>query len=241
MKLFLIFLGIFIIFIFIEPIFEDVFNIATIIGSMGGAVPLLLGLAWHKINIIPRNILTAVYFVGFLVLLLAMIFILLNGKTKAAKQEVIIVLGCSVKGDKPSLSLIKRVDTAFDYLSKNKNAVAVLSGGQGPDENISEALCMFNMLSEKGIDENRLITEDKSTTTDENIRFSKKLMNTSEAAIATSEYHQLRAKIICKRYGIKAYAKSSHTKLTILPTFLLREVLGIIKELFLYIKSKMAK
>lgn len=230
MQIFLILLSVIILFVFIEPIFEDVFNIATIIGLAGGIVPLLLGLLWNRIAIAPRIVITVIYFIGFMLILSFMLFILFKGKTTAADERVILVLGCSVKGDKPSLSLIKRVDAAYDFLLKNENAVAVLSGGKGPDENISEAQCMFNMLTEKGIDKGRLILEDKSTSTDENIRFSKSLINVDKAAIATSEYHQLRAHIICRRYGITASAQSSKTKLTILPTFLLREALGLVKE-----------
>lgn len=232
MQIFLIIFGLITLFIFIEPIFEDVFNIATIIGSIGGVFPLVLGLLWNKIGNVQKSILAIIYFFALFVILLFMLIILLKGKTKAAGQKTIIVLGCSVKGDKPSLSLIKRVDAAYDFLIKNKDSIAVLSGGQGPDENISEALCMYDMLIEKGIDKGRLLIEDKSTTTDENIRFSKKLILSNEVAVATSEYHQLRANIICRRYGLNAFAQSSKTKLTILPTFLLREILGIIKALF---------
>jgi uncharacterized SAM-binding protein YcdF (DUF218 family) len=163
-----------------------------------------------------------------------MLVIYIHGKTNATSQNVIIVLGCSVKGDVPSLSLIKRVDTAYDFLMKNQSSVAVLSGGQGKDEYISEAVCMKNLLLEKGISENRLILEDKSTTTDENIAFSLKLMNDrglpKQVAVASSEYHQLRAKMICKRYGLVAFSQSSKTKTTILPTFLLREIFAILKE-----------
>lgn len=234
MQLFLIIFGIILILIFLLPIFEDVFNIATIIGIIGGAVPLILGFLW---NIANRNLsytILIIYSIGFAVTLAAMLGIYFAGRTKAATQDVIIVLGCRIKGDRPSLSLIKRVDTAYDFLKSNPKAAAILSGGQGADENLSEALCMYNMLAEKGIEQSRLIMEDKSTNTDENIRFSLKLIEdfgfSKKAAIATSEYHQLRAKMICRRYGITAYAQSSKTKLSILPTFLLREILGIVKE-----------
>lgn len=237
MQLFLIIFGIALILIFLVPIFEDVFNIATIIGIIGGIIPLMLGFLWNTVNRKLSYIILIVYGVGFVITLAAMLGVYFAGRTKASTQNVIIVLGCRIKGDRPSLSLIKRVDIATDFLNSNPKSVAILSGGQGADENLSEALCMHNMLAKKGIDKSRLIMEDKSTNTDENIRFSLKLIEdfgfSKNAAIATSEYHQLRAKMICKRYGITAYAQSSKTKLTILPTFLLREILGIVKELII--------
>ena len=237
MQIFLIVFGIALILIFLVPIFEDVFNIATIIGIIGGVIPLIVGFVWNTANKKVLHLLLIIYAIAFLITLTAMLIIYLAGKTKSDKENVIIVLGCRIKGDKPSLSLIKRVDIAYKFLIKNPKTLAILSGGQGADENLSEALCMYNILLEKGIDKKRLIMEDKSTNTDENIRFSLKFIEdfslSKSTAIATSEYHQLRAKLICKRYGITAYAQSSQTKLTILPTFLLREVLGIIKEIII--------
>ncbi len=233
MQVFLILFGIIIIFLFLQPIFEDVFNIATIIGCIAGAFPLILGILWKTLNTDLASTLLIAYTIGFAVLVLFMLIILHKGRSNASDQAVIIVLGCSVKGDKPSLSLLKRIDTAYDFLAENTDSIAVLSGGQGADEDISEAECMYRLLTQKGIDKKRLILEDKSKSTDENIKFSKQLINTDTVAIATSEYHQLRAHMICRRYGLKAYAQSSHTKLNILPTFLLREVLGIAKELLI--------
>lgn len=233
MQIFLIVFGIIIILLFLQPIFEDVFNIATIIGCTSGAFPLILGILWKMLNTKLALTLLIAYAIAFAVLVLFMVIILLMGRSNATDQAVIIVLGCSVKGDKPSLSLLKRADTAYDFLAENTDSIAVLSGGQGEDEDISEAECMYRLLTQKGIDKKRLILEDKSKSTDENIKFSKRLINTDTVAIATSEYHQLRANMICKRYGLKAYSQSSRTKLNILPTFLLREVLGIAKELLI--------
>lgn len=235
MQLFLILLGAVVILIFAEPIFEDVFNFGTVAGIAGGVYPLALGFLWNKTGEAFRLVLLSIYAVGFVILLALMLVILYKGKSKANGQRAVIVLGCKVKGDRPSLSLIKRVDAAADFLKNNPKSIAILSGGQGDDEFISEAECMKQMLVKQGIAENRLFLEDKSTTTDENIRFSKEILDSleiSDCAIATSEYHQLRAGMICRRYGITAHPQSSKTKLTILPTFLLREIFAITKEQF---------
>lgn len=235
MTIALLITGIFIIAAFSLTVFEDVFNAGNIAGILGGLYTLLLGIMFNKINSTVWYILFTAAVLGIAVTVTLMSIIYIKGKTKADKERVIIVLGCRVKGDKPSLSLIKRVDAAYDFLIKSPKAIAILSGGQGKDEALSEAECMKTLLLEKGIDKNRLILEDKSTTTDENIAFSLNIINTlgldKKVAVSTSEYHQLRASMICKRYGLKAQPQSSKTKLTVLHVFLIREIFAIIKEI----------
>lgn len=235
MTISLIIIGIIIIAVFSLTVFEDVFNAGNIAGILGGIYITVLGVTYGKINQILWYILFFAAIIGLAVIITLMSIIYFKGKTKAENENVIIILGCRVKWDRPSLSLIKRVDTAYDFLIKNPKAIAILSGGQGKDEALSEAECMKKLLLEKGIEKSRLILEDKSTTTDENIAFSLKIINElgfdKSAAIATSEYHQLRSAMICKRYGLKTNPQSSKTKLSILHVFLLREIFGIIKEL----------
>ncbi len=234
MKIFLFAAGAVFLILFLLPIFEDVLNFGNIFGILSGICFLILGFAWNKMTDIVQTVFTVLIIAGFIVTAVMLIPIIRAGKTTDEKKNVIIVLGCRVKGDIPSLALVKRVDTAYDYLIKNKSSIAILSGGQGRDENISEAECMKQMLIEKGICTDKLLCEDKSVNTDENIRFSleimEKLETEKEAAVATSEYHQKRADMICKRYGIKAVPVSSKTKLTLLPTFLIREIFAVIKE-----------
>lgn len=67
-------------------------------------------------------------------------------------QSTVVVLGCKVNGKNPSLMLRKRLEAAYDYLSKNPGVPCIVSGGQGPNEGISEAQCMYNYLTERGID-----------------------------------------------------------------------------------------
>lgn len=237
MTIALLITGIFIIAVFSLTVFEDVFNAGNIAGILGGIYITALGLMFNRINHTLWIILFAAAALGIVSVITLMSFIYIKGKTKACNEKVIIVLGCRVKWDKPSLSLIKRADAAYDFLMKNPKALAILSGGQGNDEALSEAECMKNLLLEKGIDKSRLILEGKSTTTDENIAFSLKLINSlgldKDVAVATSEYHQLRASMICNRYGLKSSPQSAKTKLTVLHIFLLREIFGIIKELII--------
>jgi uncharacterized SAM-binding protein YcdF (DUF218 family) len=99
---------------------------------------------------------------------------------------------------------------------------------------MTEAQCLKNLLVGRGISQERLFLEEMSTSTRQNIAYSKKIIEQngfpSDVAVATSEYHQLRAKLICKNYGLNAFAVSSKTKPILLPTFLLRELMALINE-----------
>ena len=111
-------------------------------------------------------------------------------------NEYAIILGAKVNGDTPSLSLRYRLDAALGYANDHRHVKFVLSGGQGPDEDITEAEAMKRFFVEKGIHEDRLILETESTTTYENLLFSKKLLPTSvqSVTIITSDYHIARTR-----------------------------------------------
>lgn len=141
----------------------------------------------------------------------------------------VLVLGCQVKGEAPSSMLQARLNAALELLSENPQAIAVVSGGQGGGESISEAEAMRRYLTANGIDESRILCEDKSTSTDENFTFSAELIKPlnisgSELAIVTSDFHQFRADILAKKYGFAVAAHhSAQTPLLFLPNNLFRE------------------
>lgn len=230
----LVIAGAVIVLIFILPVFEQVFNFGTVAGCLIGSAVILLGVFQNKLPRNDNSLWLPLVIAEITAITALLIWIYIKGCGKAHGQQAIIVLGCRVKGDKPSLALLKRVDAAYQFLLENPKSVAILSGGQGKDEYLSEALCMKQLLIARGIEKNRLFLEDESTSTDENIRFSKVILDelhlSEDVAVATSEYHQLRAKMICRRYGLNAFAQSSTTKLSLLPTFLLREVFALVRE-----------
>lgn len=141
-----------------------------------------------------------------------------------------IILGCKVNDKTPSEMLENRIAAAYKYLSANENAVVIASGGKGDDENISEAEAIGNSLVEKGVSCERIILEDKSTSTAENMLFSKRIMDETglgnEAVIITSEFHQLRSTLLAKKSGIKPYNISSKSKPFSLFTSIVREWLA---------------
>ncbi len=176
---------------------------------------------------------TMVCLVGALAIVLSILMI--RGATNAPEgKETLIVLGCRVYGEVPSLSLRERLDAAYDYLQTYPDTYCVVSGGQGSGENISEAECMYRYLTNMGIDGARIFKEDASTSTRENIEFSLQVIEEhrlpEEIAIATSEYHQYRVSLIAKGLGVKNTAVCGRTASWLFPTFYVRELYGILYE-----------
>lgn len=160
---------------------------------------------------------------------------IVNACMKApAENATAVVLGCRVYGERASLSLVERLEAAYTYLEENPEAVCVVSGGQGSGENISEAECMYRWLVDKGIDGTRIYKEDKSTSTDENIAFSKEVIEENglneNIAIVTSEYHTYRAGIVAAENGLAFGSAPGKTAIWLFPTFYVRELYGILAE-----------
>lgn len=123
-------------------------------------------------------------------------------------EDVLIVLGCGVKGDVPGDSLKARLDKALLYHEKNPDAIILVSGGQGSDEKKSEAFVMKKYLSEHGVDPDIIITEDRSTSTEENFEFSKIILDEYfdsdyTVAFVTNEFHISRASAFAKLEGFE--------------------------------------
>ena len=153
---------------------------------------------------------------------------------KPAENATAVVLGCRVYGERPSLSLVERLEAAYVYLEENPNAACVVSGGQGEGENISEAEAMYRWLVARGIEKERIYMEDRSTSTEENIAYSKQIIEENglnkNIAIVTSEYHSYRAGIIAEKHNLSFGAAPGQTAWWTLPTFYVRELYAILAE-----------
>ncbi|MEH7179568.1 YdcF family protein [Neobacillus vireti] len=145
--------------------------------------------------------------------------------------DYIIILGARVKGEVPSLALQYRIDTAADYLKANKESIAIASGGQGAGEEISEAEAIKRGLIARGINRNRILLEDHSTDTVENIKFSKKLTpnNLQTGLLVTNDFHLYRAKSIAKDQGLDLEGLPAKTPAVAIPKSYGREYLAITK------------
>ena len=209
------------------------------IGNTAGMIVSLLIIFFNK----PlHHLIFSKIILSFIIILLAIIStcsykILTNMNILPQEETTVVVLGCRVKNKKPSLALKERLDKTYQYLNENPKLQCILSGGQGANEEISEAKCMYQYLVSKGIDPHRLYQEDKSTSTRENILFSYQLIkkeNLPKAiTIITNEFHEYRAQTIARRLNIKSYAISAHTAWWLFPTYFVREIFGIVYEFIL--------
>ncbi len=144
-----------------------------------------------------------------------------------------IILGAQWKSNGPSEVLRRRLDKAITYLNANPNTKVIVSGGQGPNEAISEALGMKSYLINEGIAENRILIEDKSSNTFENLVFSGELLDreNNSVVIVTNNFHVFRTLAIARKQGyhnVEGLAASSVPGMA--PNNLLREFLGVLKD-----------
>lgn len=148
--------------------------------------------------------------------------------------DYIVVLGAQVHEDGPSTVLRHRLDTAYDYLAANESTLCVVSGGQGPNEPWPEAQGMADYLVGRGIDSQRIILEDRSTTTVENLAFSGELMggDPGSVGVVTNDFHVFRATAIARKLGFDDVCGiAAPSELWAMPNNALRECLGLGKDL----------
>ena len=141
----------------------------------------------------------------------------------------LIILGAKVKGDQMSKALYERAKTGLVYLEKNPSTKVIVTGGQGLDEKISEAEAVRRFLAENGIDNDRILIENKSVTTYENIKFSKKRYGAKEAVIVSNDFHLYRAIKLAEELGVKSYPLAAPTPNVVKGKLYAREYLAILK------------
>lgn len=239
--------------LFLLPfLFAGILNIGNMFGMAASAAVSLYALLFRKINSKVKALLKSkafaalftacgiVAFLGTVVFSSLLTLIELEGRASHEDELTLIVLGCQVKGETPSLMLSERLCAAYEYLSENPNSSCIVSGGKGKDEKISEAECMYNYLTEHGIDENRIYIEDASTSTYENLKFSSKIISENglnpKVGIVTNEFHEYRALKLAEKQSITCFAVPAKTFFILKPTYSVREVFALAYE-FLFRRS----
>ena len=125
------------------------------------------------------------------------------------RVDYVVVLGAKVNKQGPSVSLWDRICAAYEYAETHPNTILILSGGQGTDEPITEAECMYRELVNLGIDPKRIWIEDEATSTWENINFTLDLIEEKtgqrpqKLGILSSEYHLFRASLFAKKCDVE--------------------------------------
>lgn len=197
------------------PLVNFVFGV----GVLAPAGTALLGLWWGFSANVSQNkpkgwrkalvtvVITGICLVSALAILIISLMVTAAVK-KPPENATVVVLGALVIKDKPSRMLRQRLDVAAAYLEEHPDANCVVSGGQGPNEDYTEAYVMQKYLVEKkGIDPARIALEERSTDTHQNIDYSLECIRqrgwSTDLAIATQEFHQYRAASLSRRAGVE--------------------------------------
>ena len=150
--------------------------------------------------------------------------------------DYLIVLGCAVNEDAPSQMLQYRIDAAYAYLKKNPHTQCIVTGGMGQGDVITEARCMYNELTARGIAADRIWMEEKATSTVESFIYIKALLQEKiggipeNIGVLSSEYHLYRAQEIAKDQGINVYTVPAKTqRIGLLASNSIREILAVWK------------
>ena len=181
------------------------------------------------------RIVVALVCAGFIYFIAVEIPIIKNAHTDPdPEREYLVVLGAAVHGDTPSLSMIHRLRGVVNYMETYPEATVIVSGGKGPGENMTEAQCMFDWLVSQGMDSERIIMEDKATSTMENLEFSFSIIRQrgddleGHVAILSSPYHLFRAKEMAKKLGVEVAGVAGqwdYPSLTV--NYFIREAFGV--------------
>lgn len=200
------------------------------------------GLSWLFYNPGLRERIPRALRIGFTVVVTvgALIFAIVEGlifsqfgARPQKNADYVIVLGAQWKNGYPSYVLQKRLDAAIAYLNENPDTFVIVSGGQGSNEPISEAEGMAGYLQEAGIDAGRIVQENQSTSTNENLEFSAKYLDKAEdrVVIVTNNFHVYRAVNIARKNGYaRVEGLSADSYPAMLPNNLLREFFGVVKD-----------
>lgn len=224
---------------FMYAIFVDLTNAFTYFWLMLGMIlvlckPLVAFMEARQISI-PMGV---KWIGGTVLVIVLLIFIVTEcviigygSKEPQRGADYVLVLGAQVKGTRLTYALQARLDIAYEYAVDNPSSVVIVSGGQGPGETVTEADAMARYLKEKGLSEERIVLEDQSTSTFENIEFSKKLMRSTDASVVlvTNHFHVYRGVGVAKKQGLtNVQGLGSSIKWYTIPNQYVREAFAVI-------------
>lgn len=210
-------------------------NAGIIVELLLGAVFMLYGFALGKIKM-PKW-LKSIFWSGVSVLAVFIVFLFTYGISDniSGREDAVIVLGSGIRGEQLTVGLKNRLDEAIKCYEENNGIMIIVSGGQGAQEDITEALAMERYLLSRGIPQEKIIKEEKATSTYENFVYSKQILDSTfgddyEVAFVTNDYHIYRAGSLAKIAGFE-YTTHSHSSTmwyTVLPSCI-RECMAVIK------------
>ena len=217
--------------------FTSNFNAGLLFALLLGLSFVLYGAFLDKLQDKLPAWLRTLYFTGVSALLVFVMFLLSYGLSDnvSGNEDAIIVLGSGIRGELLTQGLKNRLDAAIECYEENEELIIVVSGGQGPQEDITEALAMERYLLSQGVPQEKIIKEEQATSTFENFVNSKAILDNLfegeyETAFVSNEYHIYRASSLARIAGFDAvtHTHSSTMWYTLVPSTL-RETLAVVK------------
>ena len=209
-----------------------------------GFAAVCCGMCVKTIMSLDRRLLTVIGSILLILLVLFLAFetaaVVASFKAPPSGAEYVVLLGCQVRDNGPSRDLYARIRAAAEYLKRNPDCKAVVTGGQGENEPMTEAEAAKRELIRLGIEEERIIKEEKSTSTRENLLFAMDMIKedggdpaSDSVVIVSADYHVFRAVYTARKLGYGSVSGKGGTGLVfLLPHCYTREFAAFVKELF---------
>lgn len=233
---------------FLVPVFFGIINTGNVFGMLVSTVVVTTRLMYRKMRgykafRISINVSAALFCLCLIyAAVLSVNMLVVSGKTPPYDSDnaAVIVLGAKTNGDEPDAMLKNRLDKALSFLLEHKDTICVVAGGLNYKNDYSEAYVMQKYLTEHGVDSSRIIMEDESRDTFENITFSAKHINENIKAykidkmiIVSDGFHLWRAVMTADEQGFETYTLACDTSLAVLPTYWVRELFALTRDLLL--------
>ena len=231
---------------------ESALVLALTTVHLGTVMPFVIGLPLFTVGVflpfvlrMARQHLWARLLVGAMIFVYAAFFLLLavttalilthSAEREGAKPGAVIVLGAGIRGSAPSATLAYRLEKALEYYQKDPTLTIVVSGGQGADEQYTEAEVMAAWLTAHGVSESSIIREERSSSTEENFIFSREALEQAgkagcETAFVTNRFHVFRAGRIAQKLGMQVYGIPARMYKPLIINDFLRECAAIVQH-----------
>ncbi len=204
-----------------------------VLGAFLLYLALSIGVTKRTLIILRRIVVSlAALGIGFTAIMTGIVVRDMSGDVPTA-CDYVIVLGAGLNKETPSLTLVDRLNRTIAYMNEYPGSIAIVSGSQGSDETITEALAMERYLVSHGIPRERIIKEEKARNTNENLIYSREIINSlggGSVAIISSDYHIFRARLLAEKQGLRAVMLSAKSSLPILRiNYAVREGFALVK------------
>lgn len=212
-------------------------NLGIFMPAILGVPLMILGIFWPRLK---RGVWAVLKWAAVSGLSLALVIFIVCGilmlsaiqKEEKVEADALIVLGAGLHGDQLSWILAKRLELALHYLRAHPDCVAVVTGGQGPGETVTEASAMAKYLLARGIEPERIILEEQATNTIQNFVYSKALIDErfggeAKTAFVTTGFHVFRAGRVARSQGLMAYGLAAPDASYVALNNFMRESVGI--------------